>query len=707
MPRMTDEQAVHTAVAVSASLTLAPAIAYIVRETGSALLAPGQAGNVLAGVFPLEVRQEMTNVFSFFMGTCVNMNHIKASFIFDVVGHDPQIYIATNQAEYGENSAGLKRSTVTIEKICKQLAGITPDNARDVRRRVLTIVANAVWPRLSHHFGITCPTYCEKANKDARIPEFLPDKLVDITVRLAAAGLAKDKYGRLMEDTKKLDKTLRSAFQTADPPDPTAKRPVVTGVKLDDKTKTLEAVHRFYQTYKKLLKETLPLAPQISSPSPSPPPSTSTPMKNSHKRSWAKKEPIKDVGGEGRLCAKDLDLIRRFENICPYVDGVNFLCNVALGYAELRRASPPKQNASGPRRKLDNTKIVDWFSKVKVVSCMLPRDAFPGSGEPDPSQCLPLATASSPGATERLPTHAQDQFALDQDQLPESPPSPASSSGALSASSDDAPQPSATQYDTPNLFAELKRQGLDAMHRVWSDRIPHRKDNGCRSKSRKKKKTDEAVEFAKSYKSAMGQDAEFQPKVHAEIILLLKIEELMRTHGWRLDDGSAPAIYIASFKKACYCCHKLILASKMNIIAPPTHSIIYTSWRLPTAFYFEKYAPTATEWPTDFCKRLWDILRTALSRKECWLGEPPARAPSEDLELRTFPLLGEEAYEIGHWAKPASATVVCGVSLHTAGNPTLDPKSYKRPADASTLIPRADGGKRPKGKSPAFSAFRD
>ena len=532
---------------------------------------------------------------------------------------------------------------------------------------------------------------------------------MDITKRLAAAKLTADnKYGRLMEDTKKLDRTLRTAFQIPEPPTPTARHPEGTKVKREDRVKALEAVDKFYKTNNKLLEEALLMAPQVASLSSSPPPSTSTPPStskhDSNRKKRVKKKQLKDAGGEVRLCETDLDLIRRFENICLYVDGVSYLCNVALGHVKPGRATPPNQDASRPHRKLDNASIIDWFSRAKVVSCMLEQEAFHWSGEPDRPQCSAHAAASAPGAAERSPAYEKDQSALDQDQPPESPSSPAPSIGARSEFSDDVPQPTTIQDNAPTLLDELNRQGLHNMYRAWLDRKPPRKDS-CKNKSRKKTPKDEATKFVDAYNSALGQGVDHQPKIHAEIILLLKVEELMRKHGWRLGDDSTPSIYIASSKKACYFCHKLILASNMNVIAPPTHSNVYALWRLPNALYLEKHAPTATEWPTKFCKRLWDITHSALSSPKCWEGDPPARHPSEDIELCTFPLIGKEAYGIGHWATPASPTAVCDTSLHTTGALTLDPKTHKRPADASTLGPVAHHGKRVKGKLPAVPTY--
>ena len=127
--RTTDEQAVHTAKVVAVSHALAPAIACFFQASPTT----GQATSALAkAVFHIEVLQEMTNVFSIFMNTCVNTNHIKASFCLDVAGIEPRIFIATNQAYFGENAKGLERSTATIEGICKLLAGITPGINKDV-----------------------------------------------------------------------------------------------------------------------------------------------------------------------------------------------------------------------------------------------------------------------------------------------------------------------------------------------------------------------------------------------------------------------------------------------------------------------------------------------------------------------------------------------------------------------------------------------
>ncbi|EDR06599.1 uncharacterized protein LACBIDRAFT_300185 [Laccaria bicolor S238N-H82] len=70
------------------------------------------------------------------------------------------------------------------------------------------------------------------------------------------------------------------------------------------------------------------------------------------------------------------------------------------------------------------------------------------------------------------------------------------------------------------------------------------------------------------------EDDNFQPRVHAELILL----ERFYVHAYQFVDGDR---YIGCSKPACYCCYLYICAHPGGFIKPPSHSKNYTNWSPP------------------------------------------------------------------------------------------------------------------------------
>lgn len=572
----------------------------------------GQAishGLARSPLFPDELC-EMTNIFSLYMYTCLNPSHIKACFCITHTGIDPEVYISTNQASFGENSDGLGRCVARIHKICRMLSETTKNTAFDTRDEILRIAINENWCKVGSRFGLHVSANlkeCTNFTKDIKIGAYLPDKLRDMADSISAKYNAKNnRYKTLTKDMRQLAQMLGDIFELNAPEQykcQVRRRKFIRkgdNVTPEGQLRAVLAVYNFHKTHGDKL--------------------------------W-------DVVGRGGFGPKSkigsaAECKQKFTGICQYVDGATFLCNLVV------RQEEAESSTGATTTSIDNA-IRSWLRYVAVRDFQLPKEAFLCDGQPHPKHIKQVPKSPRAGQ----PQHSGGAI-YTRDRTPDR---------ALSPAPSDSDYRKTTANPKPDLQAQrFRTTSLDDVIGNLAEHLgsPYRilLDGHIDFQTTRK-------DFDAAYVNALGLKSKPVPKIHAEISLLVAAEILQA----ELEERgiSLPELYFGSFKKSCYCCEQFMRASKLAIVKCQSHSKVYPSWRAPDHPYLQNLLPhgncNAANWHHNFCDEMWETLDAAVvAANSPSMSHNVPQKVTEDIQLHTFSSIEAAAYSSDTWLGSSS-----------------------------------------------------